>query len=119
MAPRSSDGSTDGTIFENWGQISWQAGDAFGKTLRIAEEAKDRMCQAGFVDVVEHRVKVPIGGWAKDPHLKQLGRYNRLHWEEGIEGWTMMLLTTILGVCLCFLVGRHHGDCLFPLCVVG
>jgi hypothetical protein len=35
---------------------------------------------------------------AKDPHLKELGRYNRLQWEEGIEGWAMMLLTKVLGV---------------------
>ena len=78
VVPKSQDGSTDGTIFEKWGAVSLQAGDAFGKTLRIAEEAKDRMIAAGFVDVVERRYKVPIGPWARDPHLKDLGRYNRL-----------------------------------------
>lgn len=98
VVPKSQDGSTDGTIFEKWGAVSLQAGDAFGKTLRIAEEAKDRMIAAGFVDVVERRYKVPIGPWARDPHLKDLGRYNRLYWEEGIQGWAMMLLTKVLKV---------------------
>jgi hypothetical protein len=98
MVPKSDDGSIAGTIFERWGEVSIQAGDAFGKTLRIIDEAKEMMIAAGFVDVVEHRFKVPIGLWAKDPQLKELGQYNRLQWEEGIEGWTMMLLTRFLGV---------------------
>ncbi|RAO73172.1 uncharacterized protein BHQ10_009184 [Talaromyces amestolkiae] len=96
VVPKSQDGSTDGTIFDKWGAVSLKAGDAFGKTLRISEEAKERIIAAGFVDVVERRFKVPIGPWARDPHLKELGRYNRLYWKEGIQGWTMMLLTKIL-----------------------
>lgn len=96
VVPKSDDGSTNGTIFERWGEVSLEAGDAFGKTLRIVDEAKDRMIAAGFVDVVEHRFKVPIGPWAKDHYLKELGRYNRLYWEEGIQGWSLMLLTNIL-----------------------
>ncbi|THC90681.1 hypothetical protein EYZ11_009856 [Aspergillus tanneri] len=97
VVPKSDDGSTDGTIFEKWGQISVEAGEAFGKTLLIGDLARTKMIEAGFVDVVEERFKCPIGAWPKDPHLKELGRYNYLQWEEGIEGWTMMLLTKILG----------------------
>ncbi|KAH1383126.1 hypothetical protein KXW98_009414 [Aspergillus fumigatus] len=97
VVPKSEDGSTAGTVFEQWGEVSLQAGDAFGKTLRIIDEAKEMMIAAGFVDVVERRFKIPIGPWAKDPRLKELGLYNKLQWEEGIEGWTMMLLTKFLG----------------------
>ncbi|KAL3490777.1 S-adenosyl-L-methionine-dependent methyltransferase [Aspergillus germanicus] len=97
VVPKSDDGSTDGTVFEQWGKVSLQAGDAFGKSLRIVDESRDRMINAGFVDVVERRFKVPIGGWPGDPGLKQLGLYNRLQWVEGIEGWCMYLLTTVLG----------------------
>lgn len=80
------------------GKVSLKAGEAFGKTLTIVDESKDRMIAAGFTDVVEHRVKAPIGPWARDRHLKELGRFNRLQWEEGIEGWSMMQLTKLLGV---------------------
>ncbi|KAL2831964.1 S-adenosyl-L-methionine-dependent methyltransferase [Aspergillus pseudoustus] len=97
VVPKSDDHTTDGTIFEEWGKVSLQAGDAFGKSLRIVDESKGKMIKAGFVDVVERRFRVPIGGWASDPRLKQLGLYNRLQWVEGIEGWTMYLLTTVLG----------------------
>lgn len=89
--------------------MSLEAGDAFGKTLRIVDESKDKMIAAGFDNVVEHRFKAPIGPWAKDPYLKELGRYNRLQWEEGIEGWTMMLLTRILGVCVHWPAEKYIG----------
>lgn len=56
------------------------------------------MVKAGFVDVVERRFKVPIGGWPADPRLQQLGLYNRLQWVEGIEGWCMYLPTNVLRV---------------------
>lgn len=79
------------------------AGDAFGKTLRIVDEAREKMIAAGFTDVVERRFRCPIGTWPKNTHFKQLGRYNRLQWEEGIQCWTMMLLTNILGVGLSLL----------------
>ncbi|KAL2836750.1 S-adenosyl-L-methionine-dependent methyltransferase [Aspergillus pseudodeflectus] len=96
VVPKSDDGTTEGTAFEEWGTISLQAGDAFGKSLRIVDESRDRMVKAGFVDVVERRFKVPIGGWPADPRLQQLGLYNRLQWVEGIEGWCMYLLTNVL-----------------------
>ncbi|KAL4982174.1 S-adenosyl-L-methionine-dependent methyltransferase [Aspergillus falconensis] len=96
VVPKSDDGTTEGTVFEEWGRVSLEAGEAFGKSLRIVDESKDRMIKAGLVDVVERRFRIPIGGWASDPRLKQLGLYNRLLWEEGIEGWSMYLLTTVL-----------------------
>jgi len=97
VVPKSDDDSTNGTIFEEWGKVSLEAGDAFGKSLRIVDESRGKMIAAGFLEVVERRIKCPIGPWPKDPHLKLLGRFNRLQWEEGIEGWSMMLLTRILG----------------------
>lgn len=98
VVPKSDDGTTDGTIFENWGKISLEAGDCFGKTLRVVDESTEYMTKAGFQDVTQRRFRVPIGTWPKDSRLKELGRYNRLQWEKGIEGWTMRLLTGVLGV---------------------
>ena len=96
--PKSEDGTTDGTIFEEWGKVSLEAGDAFNKTLRVVDEARANIINAGFEEVVERRFRCPIGPWAKDPYMKELGHFNRLQWEEGIEGWTMYLLINILGV---------------------
>ncbi|ERF70020.1 hypothetical protein EPUS_03572 [Endocarpon pusillum Z07020] len=96
VVPKSFDGSTDGTIFEEWGKVSLEAGDAFGKTLRIVDESAHYMKEAGFEEVTEERFAMPVGRWPKDRRLKEIGLFNRLQWEEGIEGWTMMLLTQVL-----------------------
>jgi hypothetical protein len=63
VVPTSDDGTvTAGDPLHKWGKISLQCGDHFGKTLRIVDESKQKILDAGFVDVVEHRYKWPIGG---------------------------------------------------------
>ena len=96
---KSFDGSIDGTVFEKWGKVSLEAGDAFGKTLRIVDESAHYMRQAGFKEVTERRLIMPVGRWPKDKRLKEIGSFNLLQWEDGIEGWTLMLLTKVLKVC--------------------
>lgn len=97
LVPKSDDGSVaPDSIFAKWGEVSLAAGDAFGKSLRTVDESKQGLLDAGFVDVTEQRFKWPIGGWSKDEKLKEIGVYNRLHWEHGIEGWCMFLLTNYL-----------------------
>jgi hypothetical protein len=99
VVPQSDDGTvTSDHIFGLWGSVSLEAGEKFGKTLRIHELARGFMEDAGFENVVEKVYKLPIGPWCKDPHMKQLGLWNQLHWEEGIEGWSLAMLTRIFGV---------------------
>ncbi|KAJ9621960.1 hypothetical protein H2203_006841 [Taxawa tesnikishii (nom. ined.)] len=57
----------------------------------------DLIRSAGFVDVVERVYKWPIGPWSADPKLKELGRWNLLNWEEGMEGWLLAVYTRVLG----------------------
>lgn len=47
----------------------------------------------GFVDVHERLYKVPMGPWAKDRLLKEIGLLNLQHWKSGLEGYAMWLLT--------------------------
>ncbi len=98
VEPKSDDGTvTPDSIFAKWGKISLEAGDAFGKSLRTVDESRQGILDAGFEAVAEHRYKWPIGGWCKDRRLKEIGLYNRLMWEQGMEGWCMYLLTNHLG----------------------
>lgn len=98
VVPKSEDGSVaPDSIFAKWGEVSLAAGDAFGKSLRTVDESKQGLVDAGFEGVVEHRFKWPVGGWSRDPKMKEIGLFNRLHWEQGIEGWCMFLLTNYLG----------------------
>ena len=73
-----------------------------GKTFEIAENMAGLVREAGFEDVVEKRFKWPVGPWSTDPKLKEIGRWNLLNWEEGMEGWVMAAYTRVLGVGLPF-----------------
>lgn len=98
VVPTSDDGSvTEGSIFDQWGKVSLEAGDKFGKDLRIHKQIKGYLQNAEFEGVVEHVYKWPIGPWSKDAHMKEIGLWNQLHWQEGIEGWSLALLTRVLG----------------------
>ncbi|KAL3462194.1 S-adenosyl-L-methionine-dependent methyltransferase [Aspergillus heterothallicus] len=70
---KSDNGTTVGTVYEEWTELALCAGDAFGKTLRSVDETKGRITKAGFVDAVEKRFKCPLGPWASDPTLKKMG----------------------------------------------
>ena len=95
--------SDDGTVTEEhplpeWSRLSIGAGKKMGKTFENAQFTKENMVKAGFVDVVEKKFKMPIGPWSSDPKMKELGRWNLLFFEQGIEGMALFLLTQILGV---------------------
>jgi len=84
---------------ERWGPLALKAGEVLGKSFRIAEDSETLMLKAGFSNVKYRTFKWPIGTWPKDPKLKRIGAYNRLAWEDGMEGWAMSLFTNHLGVC--------------------
>lgn len=98
VMPVSDDGSLDGSLLQRWGHLGWECGDKFGKSFRIAEESEGLFKAAGFENVTYKTFKWPIGTWPKNKKFKQIGAYNRLGIEEGIEGWAMFLLTNILKV---------------------
>ena len=96
---KSDDGSiVEGDPWDRCNKLVIQCSEAFGKTLRIQENMRDLMEEAGFVDIVETKFKWPIGPWGATPKLKDVGRWNQTHWVEGLEGWTLAILTRVMGV---------------------
>ena len=57
------------------------------------------MTDAGFTNVTERIVKVPNGSWPKDKRLKVWGQWFQYFVLQGLEGFTIRLLTEVLGVC--------------------
>jgi hypothetical protein len=41
--------------------------------------------------------QVPVGPWAKDPAMKEIGRYQREHMCMGIEPYTLGFIGKVLG----------------------
>lgn len=88
----------DDHIMAVWSQTFLEAGEKFGKTFRIADRARNYIVEAGFEEVTEKKYKVPVGRWSSDPKLKDIGMWNWLHCDEGLEGWAMFLLISVMGV---------------------
>jgi hypothetical protein len=74
------------------------AGEITGQSFTVADTMKSDIEKAGFVNVVEQIFKVPLGGWAADPKLKELGLWALLSFDTGLEGYALATLTRVLGV---------------------
>ncbi|PGG97220.1 hypothetical protein AJ80_09725 [Polytolypa hystricis UAMH7299] len=95
--------SDDGTLEQAVVLVEWQklleetTAAMSGKRFNLAMELKQVCVEAGFVNVEDHVFKCPIGTWAKDPKLKEIGRYAQLHILEAVEPFTIAILTRMLG----------------------
>ncbi|KAI5461787.1 S-adenosyl-L-methionine-dependent methyltransferase [Mariannaea sp. PMI_226] len=69
----------------------------FGKPLDGAITWKKKLEEAGFVDVQQEVRKLPIGGWPKDPKLKELGKYQLIQQIQGAESYTPAVFSRVLG----------------------
>lgn len=59
------------------------------------------MTRAGFINLREEVFRTPLGEWSSDPNLRELGRWNLLQFDVGLEGFAVQLLTKFMGVRLC------------------
>ncbi|KAI1770814.1 S-adenosyl-L-methionine-dependent methyltransferase [Hypoxylon cercidicola] len=91
-------GSDDDTIKEDsilttfwnplWRELSKKLGISF---MVIQEGLQNKGFEAaGFVDIHEANYKIPIGGWAQDPKLAEIGEYTVLAMINDLDGYTMV-----------------------------
>ncbi|KIL90145.1 hypothetical protein FAVG1_06884 [Fusarium avenaceum] len=89
VAPRSA--------MDQWGRFFIEGGKKLGSTFTVIEDEiqKKEMEKAGFVDIHEFEYKCPIGGWPKDPVLKEMGRYVQFMLETDTEGTVLFMAHTL------------------------
>lgn len=70
-----------------------------GKPFRFDPDTEERLRRAGFVDIQHQRIKIPLCGWSREKHTKDIGRYFATNMVEcrGIEGYALAPLTRIGG----------------------
>jgi len=71
--------------FTQWGKIMLESGEASGMPFHIAPFVKQRLEEAGFINVVEKVIRCAIGPWPKDPVQKELGQWEQLRLREGVQ----------------------------------
>lgn len=82
--------------------MKWQAGliegsKKLGRPLGESDKYKTIVEKAGFQNVVETIYRWPTNSWPKDPKLKELGKWNLVNFDIGLEGVSLALFTRVLG----------------------
>jgi len=75
-----------------------QMGTASGRDLYISKSMKTLIEEAGFVNVQERQINLPLGSWAADPKFKDIGRFFERYYKTGLQGWLLQICTRTLGV---------------------
>jgi len=83
--------SDDGTMTDDNGHLIWthrvtEGLAAVGIDLHAALRLKSRIEQAGYQNVSEHVIKVPIGQWPRNQLLKKVGMYMHAVLWDGLQG---------------------------------
>lgn len=71
--------------FVQWGQIMLDSGDASGMSFHVGPFIKERLEAAGFINVVERRLRCAIGPWPKDPVQREVGQWEQLRLNQGVQ----------------------------------
>lgn len=80
-----------------WGKIFIDGGKKAGRSFRAVQDElqKKAMEAAGFVDIQEYNLKMPIGGWPVDKKLKEMGLYSQVVLEGDPEGYVLFMTNTL------------------------
>lgn len=84
---------SEDNILRSWAPRLATAAKKAGRPLGTMYTMRDSIERAGFEEIHVKDYKIPIGPWAKDSHLKELGVVNHKFWISGLEGFGMWLLT--------------------------
>ncbi|KAL5321490.1 hypothetical protein ACEPPN_009449 [Leptodophora sp. 'Broadleaf-Isolate-01'] len=71
--------------YKLWGTAMLEAGNNAGMSFDVAPYIKERLEKAGFINVVEKKVCCTIGKWSKDPWEREVGLWEQLRLEKGVQ----------------------------------
>ncbi|KAL2879737.1 hypothetical protein SGCOL_004779 [Colletotrichum sp. CLE4] len=92
----SDDGSLYGTQTHRWATLFMEACANLGRDGAPGPQLDTWVKDHGFQDVEHRHYKIPIGPWAKDPSLKDIGMCNLIQMLEGLDAFILKLFCTAL-----------------------
>lgn len=96
---RSQDGTHENTEVLRWGELLCDASQKMGRPMELGVSGvlQRQMVGAGFADVTEDVFVWPTNTWPKDEQLKEIGCWNLRNCLDGVQGFSLALLTRGLG----------------------
>lgn len=94
ISPRGS-----GSTIAHWADLFNEASSLSGRPPGsvVTRNIKRELLAAGFVDVRQEVLMLPLGMWHPRREMKELGGYALLNMLDGVEGFTLRLFTKFLG----------------------
>ncbi|KAJ9157233.1 Methyltransferase domain-containing protein [Pleurostoma richardsiae] len=97
MLFRAVDNTLEGTPLLKWNNWMLEGVRRMGRNPLAALQLNKLMAEAGFVNITEKRLAVPINAWAKGAEHKVLGAMEMINLLEVAQGITMTVFTKALG----------------------
>ncbi|KAE8442529.1 hypothetical protein EG329_003244 [Mollisiaceae sp. DMI_Dod_QoI] len=91
------DETFQGAALEEWGSSLVECMSRIGRNLLDTPNWGQYMREAGFIDIVEHRILVPVNPWARGKKNKILGAISQQNLLEGVASMSTAAFTRILG----------------------
>ena len=88
-------------VSETWCELFWSVGDETAHSMRTAtDQTMEKLRKKQGSTVIMHKsYKVPIGGWAKDRKLEQLGLLNWHYIDHSLDGFVVSPMGPDSGWC--------------------
>lgn len=91
------DDSFEGTVTQQWNNAIMTACQVNGAEGSPGPHLEGWVRGAGFQQIHHERFVIPIGPWARNRRLKELGWLNLEQMVNGLEGFSFRLLGHVLG----------------------
>ncbi|CAF3557333.1 unnamed protein product [Fusarium graminearum] len=88
----SDDGTIHNTNILTWSELMVNAANKIGRSITVASKFKSMLEDAGFIDIVEIKKKIPMNRWPKHSRYKELGTWSCYMLHSSLEGISMGLL---------------------------
>jgi hypothetical protein len=82
---------------KKWTDGLLEAGAKIGRQMDVAVNLEKWLQQAGFTNVVQHKMLVPFGPWPKDKELKIIGAYQLMNMLDATTSYGQAHFTRVLG----------------------
>ncbi|KAG7434936.1 Secondary metabolism regulator LAE1 [Fusarium oxysporum f. sp. raphani] len=91
----SDDGTIHNTYILTWSELMVKAANKIGRSITVASKFKSMLEDAGFIDIVEIKKRIPMNRWPKRSRYKELGTWSCYMLHSSLEGISMGLLTRL------------------------
>ena len=95
MAIYNEDGPVDGIISE-WFSMIINASSRIGREHSPGPKLEGWLTSAGFERVMHRQFKIPVGEWAEDVMLKEIGFQYLAQMVDGLEAFSLRLMCDVL-----------------------